>query len=105
VAIVDRFGWGEPRTKLAKAFLATAGLTGKVLVVLGTGDTTAALSFRNLPAALVLPIGQLNTHDVLWADTVVFTTDTLSVLTGQDYEVSDEDFVREAADDEGGEGA
>ena len=38
-----------------------------------------ALSFRNLPQAHVLEVGELNAYDVLCSDVVVFTKATLPV--------------------------
>ncbi len=99
IKVVESFGWDEPKTKQAVAFLAAVGIDGKALVVLAPGDTTAAKSFRNLPQVSVCPSNQLNTRDVLWADTVVFTMDTLAAASGgkQDFEVTDEDFELEPA--------
>ena len=41
VALVDDFGWEEPRTKAAVAALEALGLGGRVLVVLGPDDVVA----------------------------------------------------------------
>ncbi len=97
VKVVEQFDWDAPKTKQAVAFLDTAGLAGKVLVVVGSGDATAVKSFRNLQRVAVCPSGQLNTRDVLWADTIVFTMDTLAAASGgkQDFQVSEEDFELE----------
>lgn len=102
VKIVEGYSWEQPRTKDAVALLAAMGVDGKALVVLGSGDRVAARSFRNLPRVNVIDVGQLNTHDVLWADTVVFTSAALELASGRtSYEVTESDFV---PDDEGGEG-
>ncbi len=99
VKVIETFTWDEPKTRQAVAFLNLAGLDGKVLVVLSPGDTTAAKSFRNLPDVSVCPSNQLNTRDVLWADTVLFTMDTLQAAAGgkQDFEVAEDDFELEPA--------
>ena len=39
-------------------------------------------SFRNLDHVIALHLGQLNTYDVLWADTIVFTEGTLDLGQG-----------------------
>ncbi|MDH4148416.1 MAG: 50S ribosomal protein L4 [Acidimicrobiia bacterium] len=77
VVVVDSWGWSEPSTKSARAALAELGVEGKALVVLRSADTAVWKSFRNLADVHVCDIGQLNTYDVLVADHVVFTTDTL----------------------------
>lgn len=99
VKVVERFEWTTPRTKDAISFLATAGVEGKVLIVVGAGDGIAARSFRNLPQAAINEAGQLNTYDLLWADTVVFTQETLGHLVGSPYDVAEDDFVREDAEE------
>ncbi len=97
VAVVEAFTWDGPKTKRAVEFLNLVGLTGKTLVVLAPGETTAAKSFRNLPKVSVCPSNQLNTRDVLWADTVLFTMDTLQAASGtkQDFDVAEDDFELE----------
>ncbi len=99
VKVVERFDWETPKTRQGKEFLALIGATGKTLVVLGPADRTPMLAFRNLTDVSVCPAGQLNTRDILWADTVVFTLDTLEGVGGRrgGYDVSDSDFVREDA--------
>jgi large subunit ribosomal protein L4 len=101
VKIVRTFEWETPKTKAAVGLLDAMGADGKALVVLGAGDRIAERSMRNLPQVNVIDVGQLNTYDVLWADTVVFTEATVGMAGGRSsYDPSDADFVR---DDEGGE--
>ena len=96
VLIVDSFDWDAPKTKQAVALLEAIGIGGKALFVLGRGDRVAERSLRNLPQVNVLPVGQLNTYDVLWADVVVFTGETVAAAGGAtSYDVADDDFVRE----------
>ncbi len=77
--------------------LAAIGATRKALIVLGPADRVADRSFRNLPNVILTHSGQLSAYDVLWADTVVFTTDTLGSVAAGSYDVSDRDFVQEAS--------
>ncbi|HSL84913.1 MAG TPA: 50S ribosomal protein L4 [Thermoanaerobaculia bacterium] len=103
VKVVQALDWDAPRTRTAAALLAALGVGGKALVVLGHGDAVAARSLRNLPTVRTLEVGHLNTYDVLWADTVVFTEATVGMVGGRtSYDPSEADFVRE---DEGGEDA
>lgn len=96
IGAVDATDWEGPKTKAAVAFLDEAGLTGNVLVVTAGADRAVQLSFRNLVDVVVGPVGKLNTYDVLWSDSVVFTSAALDQLQGgASYEVSDADFVRE----------
>ncbi len=100
VRVIEAFDWAEPKTKAARALLRAVDCGAKALVVLGQRDAVAAKSFRNLPTVNVLLSGQLNTYDVLWADTVVFDKGALQALSGTAYEVTKSDFVKEGDEEE-----
>jgi large subunit ribosomal protein L4 len=70
----------QPSTKSARTVLASVVDTRKALIVLTRADELNSRSLRNLPAAHVLPVDQLNTYDVLVNDDVVFTKDALEAL-------------------------
>src|SRR3712207_1410 len=72
VAVIDSWSFATPTTKGAKALLATLGIEGKVLVVLGPEDHVAARSFRNLVEAHIILNSELNAYDVLCSDWVLF---------------------------------
>lgn len=96
VKIIDAFDWAGPKTKHALSLLDAIDAGRKILVVLGAGDRVAELSFRNLPNVLTCEPGHLTTYDVLWAETLVFTSETLGSVTGlEKFDVADDDFVRE----------
>ena len=82
VIVVDEWSFKTPKTKDASAALEAIGAQGKVLVVLDDGDANAAKSFRNLPNVYCLHTRELNTHDVLDSDVVVFTKATLDHASG-----------------------
>jgi len=103
IKIVESFEWDMPKTKPAVELLTAIGAERKALVVIGAGDSIAARSMRNLPQVRTLEVGQLNTYDVLWADTIVFTEATVGMVGGRtSYDPTESDFVRE---DEGGDEA
>jgi len=90
VSVVSGFVEGEqPSTSAALAVLrAAVGETGArlsqtVLVVAPAGDELTHKSLRNAVGVHVLATGQLNTHDVLVNDHIVFTQAALSELTGE----------------------
>ncbi len=87
VAVVDRWAYDEPSTKAAVASLAALELEGRVLVVLGEDDWAADRSFANLPHVQVLLAAELNAHDILVNDWVVFTDETLPGTTVEVVEV------------------
>ncbi|MGH2725374.1 MAG: 50S ribosomal protein L4 [Actinomycetota bacterium] len=73
IAVVDRFAFEGPKTKDAVKALGSLGVAGKALVVLDSVDMVAGKSFRNLPEVHVITVDQINTHDVILSDWVVFT--------------------------------
>jgi large subunit ribosomal protein L4 len=77
VVVLDEWAFETPKTKDAVAVLESLDLTGKVLIVLGEEDEVVWRSFRNLGDAHCLFARELNAYDVLVADYVVFTRDTL----------------------------
>ena len=94
IRVVDQFDWTAPKTKRAAELLQAIDTGRKVLVVVDRSDTVANRSLRNLENVIVN--GQVNPYDVLWADTVVFTSATLDAVTGaRDYSVGEQDFVKE----------
>lgn len=98
--VVEAFDWQEPKTKVARELLSQIDAGAKALVVIDHGDIVATKSFNNLPTVKVLDQGQLNTYDVLWADTLVFANTALQALSGSSFEVGKDDFTKE---DDGGE--
>jgi large subunit ribosomal protein L4 len=87
VALIDAFGWETPRTKDAVALFDALGLDGSVLVVLSRADAVAARALRNLARASTVDAGELNAHDVLAHDWVLFTDETLPAAEAGDREL------------------
>lgn len=70
-------GWSEPRTKIARRALQTAGISGRALIVLDPRDSESEIvdrAFRNLPGAAMALYGSLAAYDVLVADHILFTS-------------------------------
>ncbi len=100
ILVIESFDWDAPKTKNATALLDAVGIDAKALVVVTRSEKVAVKSFRNLQQVNVLQVDQLNTYDVVWADTIVFSAAALEAATGgTSYEVAEDDFVRE--DEEG----
>jgi large subunit ribosomal protein L4 len=80
-------GFTDTKTRVAAACLATAGISGRVLVVLDPADERSRLvdrAFRNLSGAAFSLVGSLSTYDVLVADHLVFTKGALDRFVGGD---------------------
>jgi large subunit ribosomal protein L4 len=88
VVVLDEWSIETPRTKDALAALATLELTGKVLLVLGEEDEAVWKSFRNLDHVHCMFPRELNAYDVLVADYIVFTQETLPGVTAEAPEAS-----------------
>ena len=74
-------GFEETKTKAAAALLASAGIEGKVLIVLDPAEDASARvdrAFRNLSRVAFSLYGSLSTYDVLVADSLVFTSGALA---------------------------
>jgi large subunit ribosomal protein L4 len=83
IRVIESFdGWDVPRTKNATALLAAMGVTGKVLLLAEDHERTAIKSFRNLDHVIASNLGQANTYDVLWAETVIMSKGTLELGQG-----------------------
>ncbi len=80
-------GFDEPRTRAAATALKTAGIGGRLLVVLDPGDESSMVvdrAFRNLANVAFSLHSSLSTYDVLVADAVMFTAAALDRLAGVD---------------------
>lgn len=101
VFVVSEVVSGEaPSTKAALATLSQLDVLKKVLVVLDRFEEVAWLSLRNLPTVHVLPVDQLNTYDVVNADSVVFTSAALAAFTRRGAEaVASESEIDDAPAD------
>ncbi len=80
IKVVETFDvWDTPKTKNAVKLLAAMGVTGKVLLIAEDSERVAVTSFRNLDHVIASNLGQANTYDVLWADTVIMSRGTLDL--------------------------
>ena len=83
IHVVETFIEGDtPKTKEALKVLRGITEARRVLVVLPRDDEANWLSLRNEPSVHLLVADQLNTHDVLVADQVIFTTAALNEFLG-----------------------
>lgn len=80
VTVVRDLRFTTPRTKDAVAALKAFGADGRTLVVLADAHDATARSFRNLPNVRTIVVDQLNTHDVVVSDRVVFDESALELI-------------------------
>ncbi|MEE8489242.1 MAG: 50S ribosomal protein L4 [Acidimicrobiia bacterium] len=80
IKVVETFdAWDAPRTKNAVALLDAMGVSGKVLLLAEDHERVAIKSFRNIDGVIASNVGQANTYDVLWAETVIMSKGTLEL--------------------------
>jgi len=67
VALVDRMGFQEPKTKAASALLDRVGMASTTLVAVGASEYNRAVkrSFSNLPGVRCIASSGLNVYDIL----------------------------------------
>ena len=75
--VLDTWGLDTPKTKTARVALETLGTSGRVLAVVARDDVNTSKSLANLPNVHVCQPGELNAHDVLNSDWIVFTQDSV----------------------------
>ena len=78
--VVDELTVSAPKTREAVALLSGVGAAGKTLLVTAQDDDALALATRNLPQVELIHVSQVNTHALLWADTVVASEAALVAL-------------------------
>ncbi len=81
IRVVDALVFDEPSTKEALEVLDALELGGQILLVLAAPERTVERSFRNLPDVRICYTGNLGTHEVLYADWVLFTKDAIEAAT------------------------
>ena len=99
VKVVETFDvWDTPKTKNAVALLEAMEITGKVLLIAEDHERAAIKSFRNLGNVIASNLGQANTYDELWADTVIMSQGTLAL--GQSAPRGTEEHAEQAQNPE-----
>ena len=78
--IIDNFKLEDGKTKTAKAFLNNLGIEKSVLIVVDELDENMVLATRNLRNVILLEASEVNTYDVIAADTMVITEKAVKML-------------------------
>lgn len=78
--VVDSFNIETSKTKDVKATLANFKTGKKVLIVVDELNDNLILSTRNLNNVLLLTVNEINTYDVVLADTMIITENALKQL-------------------------
>ena len=82
LCVVEHFNFDQAKTREAAALLKALDLhEKKVLLVLDAMHELTVRAFRNLPNVLIVTAAMLGTVDVLGADCLLFSRDSLQCLT------------------------
>ena len=77
LTVVDDFGFEKPSTKAAVAAMKALGLEGRTTIIVASDDVETFLSFRNVPAVIVVPATEINAYELLDNKNLVITTQAL----------------------------
>lgn len=77
LTVVDDFGFEKPSTKAAVAAMKALGLEGRTTIIVASDDVETFLSFRNVPAVIVVPATEINTYEILDNKNLVITKQAL----------------------------
>jgi large subunit ribosomal protein L4 len=78
IVVIDRLDFEAPKTSRMRELLERRGVQDRKVLVLTDGVKPAVfLSARNLPAAHVMPYGDVSTYHILWSDVVVIESGAL----------------------------
>jgi large subunit ribosomal protein L4 len=81
IAIIEDFKFEKPQTKQYLAFLKAVSLKDKkTLLVIPEANQNIALSGRNITNTKIITAAQINTYDVLNADTVVLVESSIGKI-------------------------
>ena len=80
LVVVDSLNLETSKTKEMKAILKDLNVAKKVLIVVDELTDNLILSSRNLKNVLLLSVDEINTYDVVYADTLVITEAAVKAL-------------------------
>ena len=82
MTVVENLAFEEIKTKKAVEMMKAFGFDRKTLFVVNYEEDfdNAYLSLRNIPAALVLTVEELNVYDIMNAQTLVLTKDAVAKI-------------------------
>lgn len=80
IRLLESLALEKPSTKAMRSLLQGVGVAGRALLVLPERDEVVERSARNLPGVRVLTVQGLNVYDILKAETLILTPETVHTL-------------------------
>lgn len=81
--VVEDLKFEAPKTKDYAAFLSALGVEGKVLLITAENDQNVYRSGRNIPGSAIVSASEVNTYDVMKANTVIVAEGAIDKLKEQ----------------------
>ena len=83
VKVVEDLKFDAPKTKDYVKFLSDIGAEGKTLLITAGNDANVYRSGRNLKGAAIVAAGEVNTYDVMKANTIILSEGAIEALKEQ----------------------
>ncbi len=80
IVVVDNIDIATNKTKDMKALLSALKIEGKVLIITDELTDNLILSSRNLKNVLLLSVDEINTYDIVYADTLLISEKALKAI-------------------------
>lgn len=80
LVVLDKFGFENPKTKEAKAFVDAFKFNGSVLVVNDVNDKNTLLAVANLPSLEAKAVSNINVYDIISNKNVVLTQSAIKSI-------------------------
>jgi len=81
IRVIENFSFDEPKTSSFQKVLSNLDLSSsKSVFVLGDTDKNVLLSSRNIQGAKVINVSELNTYDILYANTIILSESAVEKL-------------------------
>lgn len=81
IVIVEDFSFDKPSTKAYAGFLGSLALSKRTLLVLPAQDNNLVLSSRNIQKADVTTVQQMNTYELMRAETLLLSEASIQQIT------------------------
>ena len=81
IKVIESFTIADNKTKNADKLLTKIEATGRILLVIPSSDAVTGRSVSNLSKVKLITANQLNVLDILDADTVIVTKDSLPIIS------------------------
>ena len=83
IIVLDKIDFKKPQTKEFKNILKNLKIEKKSIIVWSKDGENIVKSAKNIERCKPVATGELNVHDIIWANKVIFTKDALQEIEGK----------------------